>query len=141
MGLMDKITGKGDEKDLFGDAPAGGEDPMASVNALYGLPGAAPEAPGAPAAAPPPPAAPPPAAPPAEATPPAAPPPATAEEGATEDPLDTGLRDLFTESAFIDPQLEALLKKVELVAATDLAAELKEFAATVGMGSSDSDAE
>ena len=53
-------------------------------------------------------------------------------EAAVEAPLDAPLRDLFTESSTTDPQLEALLKLVEPVDASELALELKEIANELG---------
>ena len=148
MGFMDKLTGKDAAKDLFGDEKGDkeGEGSLASVQELYGLPANAPAgqpqqadpagqpqsaAPQAPAPAP---AAPAPA--PVAATTPAAPTPAPAEaDGAApaDDPLATGLRDLFTENSAMDPQLEALLKRVDKVSAIEISTELREFARSVGV--------
>ncbi len=47
-------------------------------------------------------------------------------------PLDAGLRDMFTGASVMDPQLAALMKRVEQVAADDLAAELRDFARAIG---------
>ena len=158
MGFMDMLTGKDAQKDVFGDdveAPAAAQpaaDPSSSVQDLYGLGPAAPAAPAQPPAAPAPapqpaaqaaapaPAAPAPAAPAPAAPAPAAPAPAApapSSGGDSGDPLDLGLRELFTETAAVDPQLEALLGRVERVSAGELASELKEFAKSIGVPASE----
>ena len=152
MGIMDMLTGKND-KDVFGDLEDQGTaaaqpaiDPSASVQDLYGIGPAAPAAPPQPSAAAP---APPqqPSGQPAPAQQPAAPPAPAAQAppspvqpqpapptggDSSDDSLAGGLRELFTESSTIDPQLEALLKKVEAVSASDLANDLKDFAKSIG---------
>lgn len=153
MGFMDMLTGKNADKDLFGDEKGDkeSEGSLASVQELYGLPANAPAgqpqqvdpagqpqaaAPQAPAPAAPAPAPTTPAPAPVEASTPAAPTPAPAEaDGAApvEDPLASGLRDLFTENSAMDPQLEALLKRVDKVSAIEISTELKEFARSVGV--------
>ena len=147
MGFMDMLTGKDAQKDVFGDdveAPAAAQpaaDPSSSVQDLYGLGPAAPAAPAqppaAPAPAPQPPAAPAPAPQPAAPAAPAPAAPAPASGGDGGDPLDLGLRELFTETAAVDPQLEALLGRVERVSAGELASELKEFAKSIGVPASE----
>ena len=116
-----------------------GEDLEGSVQDLYGLqapvpvPAAKPPGPRSPGATP---ASNPAAAtkppPPTQAPPSGVPAPAAQ---ADPEPLDNPLRDLFTENTAMDPQLEALLKRVDKISAKDLFTELHAFARSVGVES------
>lgn len=60
----------------------------------------------------------------------------TAEPEGQAELLDADIRDLFTEhTTVMDPQLEALLARVENVDARDLADELRQFARSIGADS------
>ena len=150
MGLLDKLF-KSPAEDLLSGAPPGGggagdeADALASVQEMYGLP-AEPVSPG-PGSGPPSAAPAPgartsvgqPSAPASGAAPPDGPQPASSSEpagaGVESAPLDSPLRDLFTEASTMDPQLESLLKRVEKVDARGLAEELREFSRSVGADS------
>ena len=109
------------------------EDLEGSVQDLYGLQAPAP----GPAANPPGPQSPgamPASNPAAGAVAPPPPPPPPAAQ-ADPEPLDNPLRDLFTEAQAMDPQLEALLKRVDKISAKDLITELHAFAKSVGVES------
>ena len=157
MGLLDKLL-KSPAEDILskrGNSGAEAEDPLASVQEMYGLPATPPSAApqegpvdpqganGVTAAAPQIPAAQPVSSPVPSPTPPspvvggagaqASPPAGTqAEADDGSDTLDSPLRDLFTEAAGVDPMLQSLLARVGEINARDLADELKQFAKSVG---------
>ena len=153
MGLLDKLF-KSPAEDLLSRAALRKDDevdPLQSVQEMYGITtqpdamapaqGAAPAAgPVASAQAPALSPAAPGVQPPASGAPAPAPlptPAAAAPEGAVEEDLDSPLRNLFTESSAMDPQLQALLGMVEKVEAQDLLGELQEFSKALGAESSD----
>ena len=55
-----------------------------------------------------------------------------AEPSGGEGPLEADLRDLFAEASVVDPQLASLVRRIDRVAADDLAAELKDFSRAIG---------
>ena len=162
MGLLHKLF-KSPAEDLLSRTAVGkegGVDPVQSVQEMYGItmqtdatgpaqeaaPAAGPAAsPQAPASSSPATAAPPSAPglqPPAPGSPAPAPAPTSAAaapegEGAGQEDLDSPLRDLFTETSTMDPQLQALLGLVERVEAQDLLGELQEFSRALGAVPSD----
>ena len=141
MGFLDFLTGKNVGNEILPVAnPENPEAPGSAALEAYGLPPTtqAPDPTAPPASmpiAPPPgqtPGTPPPATPAPPAGVPTAPAPAAASSEGDRDPLDAPLRDLFTQASSMDPQLEALLKRVDKVDAKDLIDDLRQFSQSIG---------